>query len=79
MPRCSRHSRATIHNRHSGQWDSLEPLPAPVLSQDEVRKKRLELAAEMLTLLLGDDGLGTRPRQTLQKIYASLGSVRRQL
>jgi hypothetical protein len=59
--------------------ENLEPLHAPVLSPGEVRRKRLELAQEMLTLLLGDGELRARPRQTLQKIYASLGSVRHQL
>jgi hypothetical protein len=63
----------------SKSWDSLEPLPAPALSPDEIRRKRIELAEEMLGLLLGDGGLAARPRQTLQKIYANLGSVRRQL
>jgi hypothetical protein len=59
--------------------DSLAPLPAPVLSPDEVRRKRLELAQEMLTLLLGDGELASRPRQALRKISTSLGTVRRLL
>jgi hypothetical protein len=33
----------------------------------------------MLTLLLGDTELASKPRQTLQKIHVSLGTVRRQL
>jgi hypothetical protein len=79
MPRKYRHSRAAIHNRESDQWEHLESLPMPVLTPGQIRRKRLELAQEMLTLLLGDTELATRPRQTLQKIYASLGNVRRQL
>jgi hypothetical protein len=78
MPRRA-HSRATIHNRHSGHWDELEPLSTPVLTPEQIRQKRIELAAEMLALVLDDDELGTRPRRTLQGIFTSLGSVRSQL
>jgi hypothetical protein len=73
MPRRYHHSRAAIHNRQSDQWDQLEPLPMPLLTPVEIRRKRIELCEEMLTLLLGDGELGARPRQTLQRIYASLG------
>jgi hypothetical protein len=79
MPRKYRQSRTVIHNRTSEQWDQLTPLPMPVLTPGQIRQKRLELAQEMLGLLLGDDGLGTRPRQTLERVYATLGDIRRQL
>jgi hypothetical protein len=79
MPRRYRHSRAAIHDRESANWDDLTPLPMPVLFPGEIRRKRFELMQEMLGLLLGDAELAARPRQTLLKISASLGSVRRQL
>jgi hypothetical protein len=70
----------SAESRNPGKsWESLEPLPAPLLTPGEVRRKRLELAQEMLTLLLGDDGIGTRPRQALLRISTSLGTVRRLL
>lgn len=59
--------------------DNLEPLPAPLLTASEVRRRRLELAEEMVQLVLAGDELAARPRQVLQKVFASLGTVRRQL
>jgi hypothetical protein len=79
MPRRYRQSRAAIHDRQSTNWDDLAPLPMPVLSPGEIRRKRLELMQEMLGLLLADGELAPRPRQTLQKIHVSLGTVRSQL
>jgi hypothetical protein len=79
MPRRQyRHSRAAIHDREGQNWDA-EPLYSAPLSPDQIRQKRVELCEEMLTLLLGDDGIESRPRQTLQRIYTSLGSIRGQL
>jgi hypothetical protein len=67
-------------SRNPGKsWNSLEPLPAPLLTESEVRRRRLELCEEMLQLVLADGGLAARPRQTLVRIHASLGTVRRQL
>lgn len=79
MPRQYRHSRASIHNRESDGWEHLEPRFVAPLTPEQIREKRLELCEEMLSLVLGDGELGARPRQTLTRIYASLGSVRRQL
>jgi hypothetical protein len=74
-----RHSKAAIHERESANWDQLEPLSTPPLGPGEIRRKRAELACEMVTLLLGDGELGRQSRQTLERIYTSLESVRRQL
>jgi hypothetical protein len=80
MPRRQyRHSKAAIHDRHGAQWDNLEPLYTMPLSPEQIREKRLELAQEMLTLLLGDGELAKRPRQALQRISTSLGDLRRLL
>jgi hypothetical protein len=39
----------SAESRNPGKsWDTLEPLPAPALSPGEVRRKRIELAEEML-------------------------------
>jgi hypothetical protein len=50
-----------------------------VLTPGEVQRKRLELAAEMVELLLSDDELVGRPRRTLEQIYVSLGHLRGQV
>jgi hypothetical protein len=77
MPRGHKWSVESLNMSKSS--DSLEALPAPLLSPGEVRKKRLELAQEMLMLLMGDDALGKRPRAALQRISVSLGDIRRLL
>jgi hypothetical protein len=59
--------------------DSLEPLPAPLLSPEQIRVKRAELACEMVELLLGESDLKARPRRTLEDVYSSLRKFRRQL
>ena len=78
MPRRYRHTRAGIHDRGL-DWERLEPLYTLPLSPDEIRVKRIELCEEMLTLLLDDAELARQPRQTLQRIYASLGAIRKVL
>jgi len=60
-------------------WDSLEALPAPVLTPEQIRVKRAELAVEMVELLLGEEGLKAKPRRTLENIHTSLRRFRRQL
>jgi hypothetical protein len=59
--------------------DSLEPLPTPLLTPEQIRVKRAELAAEMVELLLGEENLKAKPRRTLEGIYSSLRQFRRQL
>jgi hypothetical protein len=72
--------RWSAESRNPGKnWGRLQPLPAPLLTQREVWQRRLDLAEEMITLLLGESALTARPRQTLERIHASLGTVRRQL
>jgi hypothetical protein len=79
MPRRQyRHSKASIHNRQS-DWDQLEPLYTLPLSPDQIREKRIELAQEILGLLLADTALAKRPRQALERISVSLGDIRRLL
>lgn len=76
MPR----SRWSAESRNPGKsWDSLEALPAPVLTPEQIRVKRAELAAEMVELLLTDTALGKKPRAALQRISVSLGDIRRLL
>jgi hypothetical protein len=79
MPRRYRHSKAAIHARESTGWDHLEPLARPLLTPGEIRQKRTELAVEMIELLMADNELVGRPRQVLERIHASLETVRRQL
>jgi hypothetical protein len=74
-----RHSRAAIHDRQSEQWDHLEPIYMQPLTPRQVQEKRLELIVELVELVLRAGELARQPRQTLQRIYASLGTVRRQL
>ena len=59
--------------------DSLAPVYAPVLTPEQVRQKRLELAQEMLMLLMADGELGKRPRAVLERISGSLADIRRLL
>jgi hypothetical protein len=59
--------------------DSLDPLPAPVLTPEQIRAKRAELACEMVELLLGEANLKAKPRRTLEGIASSLRLFRRQL
>jgi hypothetical protein len=54
--------------------DSLGPIYAPMLTEREVWQRRLDLAEEMITLLLGEAALTARPRQTLERIHASTPS-----
>jgi hypothetical protein len=77
MPRSRKWGVESLNMNKS--TDTSAPLHAPLLSPGEIRRKRIELCEEMLTLLMADAELTARPRQALQKIYASLGSVRRQL
>jgi hypothetical protein len=79
MPRRYRHSRAAIHDRQSEQWDHLEPLFAQPLTPRQVQEKRLELIVELVELVLTEAELARQPRQTLKRIYTSLGNVWRQL
>jgi hypothetical protein len=78
MPRRYRHSLARTHRRESASWDQ-EPLPAPLLTPEQIRVKRAELAAEMVELLLQEESLKARPRCTLEGIYSNLRQFRRQL
>ena len=77
MPRGHKWGAESLNMSKSS--DSLEPVYAPVLSPEQVRQKRAELACEMVQLLLDDTELGKRPRQALQKISISLGDIRRLL
>jgi hypothetical protein len=63
----------------SKSTDTSAPLHAPLLSPGEVRRKRIELAQEMVELVLGEENLKARPRRTLEGIYSSLRQFRRQL
>jgi hypothetical protein len=49
-----RHSRSSVHNRTCPNRDNLQPLAHPLLTPREVQTKRVELAAEMLVLILRD-------------------------
>jgi hypothetical protein len=70
----------SAESRNPGKsWGELEPVYAPVLTESEIRLRRLELAAEMLELVLSEDSLPTKPKRTLQGIYSSLRQFRRQL
>ena len=77
MPRGYRWGVESLNMSKSS--DSLEPVYAPVLSPAEVRRKRLDLCEEMLSLLLGDGELGKRPRAVLERISGNLASVRQLL
>jgi hypothetical protein len=59
--------------------DSLEALPTPVLTPDQVRRKRAELACEMVQLILGEATLKAKPRRVLEGVYNGLRQFRRQL
>jgi hypothetical protein len=65
-------------SRNPGKsWDNLEALPAPLLTPEQIRVKRAELAAEMVELMLGEESLKAKPQRTLEGIYSSLRQFRR--
>jgi hypothetical protein len=69
-----------VESRNPGKsWDSLQPVFAPVLSEGEIRLRRLELASEMVELVLGEDNLAARQRRTLESIHGRLRQFRSQL
>jgi hypothetical protein len=60
-------------------WDELEPVEGRRLSPDEVRRKRLDLAGDMLDLIISDDAddLGLRARRELERLVQGILGVRR--
>jgi len=74
-----RHHFANRHNRESATWDQLEPLAAPPLSAAEIQAKRLELAADMVQLVLQDAvDLAAGERRTLRKLSEALEGFKHQ-
>ena len=70
----------SAESRNPGKsWGELSPTYAPLLTEHEIRQRRLELCQEMLELVLNDGALASRPRQTLKRVLVSVESVRRQL
>jgi hypothetical protein len=70
----------SAESRNPGKsWGELTPIYTPQLTDDEIRQRRLELAQEMVELMLADGALASRPRQALVRIHTSLGIIRRQL
>jgi hypothetical protein len=69
-----------VEARNPGRsWDSLGPVFAPVLTEGEILVRRLELASEMVELVLGEDNLAAKQRRTLEGIYSRLRQFRGQI
>ena len=64
----------------AASWERLAPLPAAPLTAAEVLVKRLELAEEMLGLVLRDDApLAAPARRRVRRLYESVLTVRQDL
>jgi hypothetical protein len=61
------------------QWAAIEPLTPVPFTPQQIMVKRLELAEEMLTLIVQDGvDLARTQRRTLTRITAMLSGLRRQ-
>ena len=66
-------------SRQSRSYEALEPLPFPILTPEQIQGKRLELAAEMLELVLTDgQDLPGSQRRTLRRLSEGLADLRLQ-
>ena len=75
-----RHHNSSRYRREGRHWHELEPLPAPLLTRQQVQTKRLELIVELAELVITDavDLPGATQRH-LEGLTKTVTGLRRQL